>query len=132
MAAGRQVAVVPNIETTVRLTKRLAPRAKDAGIAIALVDEFGQVVDIAPEQDKSPVRSKPGGVTNEQRANMNVSTQSVVPRGAEGAKESDGVRLSPPDLISKRRCSTLALHSNTHSSPPILLIALQVGMWIVT
>jgi hypothetical protein len=48
--AGRQVAVVPHTETTLRLARRLAPRAKDAGIEIALVDEFGQVVDIAPLQ----------------------------------------------------------------------------------
>ncbi len=46
--AGRQVAVVPKTETTVRLAQRLAPRAKEAGIEIALVDELGQVVDITP------------------------------------------------------------------------------------
>jgi len=48
--AGRQVAVVPRTETTLRLAQRLAPRAKDAGIEIALVDELGQVIDIAPLQ----------------------------------------------------------------------------------
>ena len=41
--AGRQVAVVPKTETKVRLAQRLAPRAKEAGIEIALVDELGQV-----------------------------------------------------------------------------------------
>jgi hypothetical protein len=46
--AGRQVAVVPHTETTLRLARRLAPRAKDAGIEIALVDELGRVVDIVP------------------------------------------------------------------------------------
>ena len=42
---GRQVAVVPYTETTLRLAKRMAPRAKSAGIEIALVNEFGQVID---------------------------------------------------------------------------------------
>jgi len=41
--AGRQVAVVPKTETKVRLAQRLAPRAKEAGMEIALVDELGQV-----------------------------------------------------------------------------------------
>jgi hypothetical protein len=45
---GRQVAVVPHIEVTLRLAQKLAPRAMDAGIAIALVDELGKVVDITP------------------------------------------------------------------------------------
>jgi hypothetical protein len=43
---GRQVAVVPYTETTLKLAKRIAPRARNAGIEIALVDENGQVVDI--------------------------------------------------------------------------------------
>lgn len=43
---GRQVAVVPKTETTLRLPNRLAPRARDAGIGIALVDEQGRVFDI--------------------------------------------------------------------------------------
>jgi len=47
---GRQVAVVPRTDTTLRLAQRLAPRAKDAGIEIALVDEFGRVVDVSPRQ----------------------------------------------------------------------------------
>jgi hypothetical protein len=46
---GRQVAVVPYTETTLRLARKLAPRARDAGIEIALVDERGVVTDIAPE-----------------------------------------------------------------------------------
>lgn len=45
---GRQVAVVPHTETTFRLAQKLAPRAKDAGIDIALVDAQGRVVDIKP------------------------------------------------------------------------------------
>jgi hypothetical protein len=49
---GRQVAVVPHTETTLRLARKLAPRARDAGIEIALVDELGRVTDIAP--DTSP------------------------------------------------------------------------------
>ena len=46
---GRQVAVVPHTEATLRLARKLAPRAKDAGIEIALVDERGQVIDIETE-----------------------------------------------------------------------------------
>lgn len=49
---GRQVAVVPRTETTLRLAKKLAPRAREAGIEIALVDELGRVTDIVP--DTSP------------------------------------------------------------------------------
>jgi hypothetical protein len=45
---GRQVAVVPHTEATLRLARKLAPRAMDAGIEIALVDECGQVVDVMP------------------------------------------------------------------------------------
>jgi hypothetical protein len=44
--AGRQVAVVPYAETTLRLAQRMAPRAKGAGIEIALINELGQVIDI--------------------------------------------------------------------------------------
>ena len=36
---GRQVAVVPNTEATLRLAQKLAARALEAGIEIALVDE---------------------------------------------------------------------------------------------
>ncbi len=46
--SGRQVAVVPQTEGTLRLAQKLAPRAKEAGIEIALVDELGHVVDIVP------------------------------------------------------------------------------------
>ncbi len=45
---GRQVAVVPHTVITLRLAQKLAPRAMDAGIEIALVDELGKVVDITP------------------------------------------------------------------------------------
>jgi hypothetical protein len=44
--SGRQVAVVPQTEGTLRLAQKLAPRAKDAGIEIALVDDRGRVTDI--------------------------------------------------------------------------------------
>ncbi len=46
---GRQVAVVPNTETTLKLARKLVPRARDAGIEIALVDAQGRVVDMKPE-----------------------------------------------------------------------------------
>lgn len=46
---GRQVAVVPNTETTLKLARKLVPRARDAGIEIALVDAQGRVVDVKPE-----------------------------------------------------------------------------------
>ena len=45
---GRQVAVVPHTDATLRLAEKLATRALDAGIEIALVDEFGQVVAVRP------------------------------------------------------------------------------------
>lgn len=45
---GRQVAVVPHTETTLKLAQKLAPRARDAGIEIALVDERGRVMDVQP------------------------------------------------------------------------------------
>jgi hypothetical protein len=45
---GRQVAVAPHTETTLRLAQKLAVRAKDAGIEIALVDQRGQVIDVKP------------------------------------------------------------------------------------
>jgi hypothetical protein len=48
---GKQVAVVPNTETTLKLARKLAPRAGDAGIEIALVDEQGRVVDVKPLED---------------------------------------------------------------------------------
>lgn len=43
---GRQVAVVPYTDVTLRLAQKLAPRAKDAGISIALVDDIGNVTDV--------------------------------------------------------------------------------------
>jgi len=46
---GKQVAVVPHTETTLKLARKLAPRALEAGIAIALVDELGKVTDIKPD-----------------------------------------------------------------------------------
>jgi hypothetical protein len=47
--SGKQVAVVPNKETTLKLARKLAPRALEAGIEIALVDERGQVTDVKPD-----------------------------------------------------------------------------------
>lgn len=46
---GRQVAVVPYTETTVRFAKRLAARASAAGIEIALVGCDGSVSEVQPE-----------------------------------------------------------------------------------
>lgn len=43
---GKQIAVVPKTETTLKLAEKLAPRAHDAGIEIALVDEGGNVFEI--------------------------------------------------------------------------------------
>lgn len=48
---GRQVAVVPFTEGTLRLAKRLAPRCTLAGIEIALVGSRGDVMDVRPEQE---------------------------------------------------------------------------------
>jgi hypothetical protein len=50
---GRQVAVVPKTETTLRLAHKLGPRARDAGIEIALVDEQGRVVGVKPKELKA-------------------------------------------------------------------------------
>lgn len=43
---GRQVAVVPYTESTLRLAKRMAPRCALAGIEIALVGGRGEVIDV--------------------------------------------------------------------------------------
>jgi hypothetical protein len=43
---GRQFAVVPLTDGTLRLAKRLAPRCALAGIEIALVGDRGQVIDV--------------------------------------------------------------------------------------
>jgi len=48
---GRQVAVVPLTEGTLRLAERLAPRCALAGIEIALVGSRGEVMDVKPKQD---------------------------------------------------------------------------------
>lgn len=48
---GRQVAVVPFTEGTLRLAKRLAPRCALAGIEIALVGSRGDVMGVRPEQE---------------------------------------------------------------------------------
>lgn len=45
---GRQVAVVPFTESTLRLAERLAPRCALAGIEIALVGSRGEVRDVQP------------------------------------------------------------------------------------
>ena len=43
---GRQVAVVPYTEGTLRLAKRMAPRCIKAGIEIALVGSRGEITDV--------------------------------------------------------------------------------------
>lgn len=43
---GRQVAVVPYTEGTLRLAKRMAPRCAKAGIELALVGSRGEVIDV--------------------------------------------------------------------------------------
>lgn len=45
---GRQVAVVPFTDSTLRLAERLAPRCALAGIEIALVGSRGEVTDVQP------------------------------------------------------------------------------------
>jgi hypothetical protein len=45
---GRQTAVVPLTEGTLRLAERLAPRCALAGIEIALVGSRGEVMDVKP------------------------------------------------------------------------------------
>lgn len=45
---GRQVAVVPFTESTLRMAERLAPRCALAGIEIALVGSRGEVRDVRP------------------------------------------------------------------------------------
>jgi hypothetical protein len=45
---GRQVAVVPKTAVTADLGKKIAPRANEAGIEIALVGEQGQVGYVKP------------------------------------------------------------------------------------
>ena len=48
-SAGRQVAVVPCTESTLRLAKRMAPRCAKAGIEIALVSARGEVIDVGEQ-----------------------------------------------------------------------------------
>lgn len=48
---GRQVAVVPHTEVTARLARKLAERASEAGIEIALVDELGRVTVVKSSQE---------------------------------------------------------------------------------
>lgn len=47
---GRQVAVVPLTDSTLRLAQRLAPRCALAGIEIALVGGRGEVIDVKSSQ----------------------------------------------------------------------------------
>jgi hypothetical protein len=47
-SSGRQIAVVPFTEGTLRLAERLAPRCALAGIEIALVGSRGEVRDVRP------------------------------------------------------------------------------------
>ena len=51
MVKGRtQFAVAPRTRTTELFAKRMAPRARNAGVHIALVDIDGSVTDVHPEQ----------------------------------------------------------------------------------
>ncbi len=43
---GRQIAVVPYTESTMRLAKRMAPRCERAGIELALIGARGEVIDV--------------------------------------------------------------------------------------
>jgi hypothetical protein len=47
-SGGRQVAVVPRTEVTVKLAQRLAPRCGIAGIEIALIGSRGELEDVRP------------------------------------------------------------------------------------
>lgn len=47
---GRQIAVVPLTDSTLRLAERLAPRCALAGIEIALVGSRGEVMDVKPAE----------------------------------------------------------------------------------
>jgi hypothetical protein len=49
-SGGRQVAVVPHTETTLRLAKRLVGRCALAGIQIALVGKRGEITDITSSE----------------------------------------------------------------------------------
>lgn len=55
---GRQVAVVPLTDSTLRLAKRLAPRCANAGIEIALVGSRGEVRDVRPTCDAEHTAGK--------------------------------------------------------------------------
>ncbi|MEQ8784212.1 MAG: hypothetical protein RIE06_31480 [Roseibium album] len=46
---GRQVAVVPWTEVTMRLAKRMMPRCARAGIEIALIGERGEVINVTTD-----------------------------------------------------------------------------------
>lgn len=48
-AKGRQVAVVPYTQQTLKLATRLAPRCARAGIEIVLVKSKGEIIDVAPD-----------------------------------------------------------------------------------
>lgn len=55
---GRQVAVVPLTDSTLRLAQRLAPRCALAGIEIALVGGRGEVIDVKSPQEVERVGAK--------------------------------------------------------------------------
>lgn len=50
---GRQVAVVPYTEQTLKLARRMAPRCAEVGIELALVKSRGEVIDVGPDQEIS-------------------------------------------------------------------------------
>ena len=55
---GRQIAVVPLTDGTLRLAERLAPRCALAGIEIALVGSRGEVMDVKPVATVKHLRSE--------------------------------------------------------------------------
>lgn len=58
---GRQVAVVPLTERTLRLAERLAPRCALAGIEIALVGSRGEVMEVKPVDAAKVIAERNGG-----------------------------------------------------------------------
>jgi hypothetical protein len=55
---GRQVAVVPLTDSTLRLAQRLAPRSALAGIEVALVGGRGEVIDVKSSPEPERVGTK--------------------------------------------------------------------------
>lgn len=58
---GRQIAVAPLTDSTLRLAERLAPRCALAGIEIALVGRRGEVMDVKPAATGELTTERIGG-----------------------------------------------------------------------